>query len=214
MDTEIFTERDILHNDPPIVFTKPWFAQGWVIGVFWASLVTGYAAYSYFVLGGVMRLWLILAGLLWVFTLYKYLKGVRFIEVSGEVVRVFARDVVTPIGEIPFERMTLVQDVDEIYFIRKARFTGGFSLKRAYWKNSFVHMNEVFKSNASYVMGNYLQKNQGGFNATVISRFNPVMQSRGGNGTGGILGALTILYEFVVGVLLWPFYQTKQGHKD
>lgn len=208
MDTEIFTERDIVHNEPPIVFTKPWFARGWVIGFFWASIVSGYAAYSYFVLGGVMRLWLILAGILWVFTLFKYLKGVRFIEVSGEVVRVYARDVVTPIGEIPFEKMTMVRDTDEIYFIRKARFKGGFSLKKVYWKNSFDHMNHVFKTKALYVMGNYVQALDGGFETSPIS-----IPSLNTHNTGsGPLAFFTVIYEFIIGLLLrlpYTFYKPK-----
>jgi hypothetical protein len=206
MDIEIFTERDIVHNEPPIVFTKPWFARGWVIGIFWASIVSGYAAYSYFVLGGVMRLWLILAGLLWTFTLFKYLKGVRFIEVSGEVVRVYARDVVTPIGEIPFERMTLVQDLNEIYFIRKAKFTGGFSLKKVYWNHNWDQMNLVFKTNASYIMNNYNQMSHGGFES--LPTILPSSQSRGRG--FGIMGAAVYVYEMFIGVLLWPFYGSQK----
>lgn len=202
MPIEIFTERDIVHNEPPIVFTKPWFARGWVIGTLFASIVTAYAAYSYFMLGGVMRVWLILAGLLWVFTLLKYLKGVRFIEVSGEVVRVYARDVVTPIGEIPFERMTLVQDLNEIYFIRKAKFTGGFSLKKVYWKHNWDQMNLVFRTNASYVMNNYRQVGHGGIENIPL----PFVNRR--NRGFGIMGALMVVYEWMVELLLWIPYNT------
>lgn len=202
MDIEIFTERDIVHNEAPIVFTKPWFARGWVIGAFWASILSGYIVYSHFLLGGVMRAWLLLAGLLWAFTLFKYLKGVRFIEITGEVVRVYARDVVTPIGEIPFESMTLVQDVDEIYFIRKARFTGGFSLKKVYWKNSFEHMNLVFKTNASYVMGNFLQPLEGGFETSPISTPSLITPNK----RTGVFGFAVIVYEVFVSVLLWLPY--------
>jgi hypothetical protein len=206
MDIEIFTERDIVHNEPPIVFTKPWFARGWVIGAFWASIVSGYAAYSYFLQGGVMRIWLILAGLIWAFTIFKYVRGVRFLEVSGEIVRAYARDVVTPIGEIPFERMTLVQDINEIYFIRKAKFTGGFSLKKAYWKNDWEHINLVFKTNASYVMNNYNQMSHGGFES--LPTILPSSQSRGRG--FGVFGAAVYVYEMFIGVLLWPFYGSQK----
>lgn len=202
MDMDIFTERDLVHSQPPIVFTKPCFARGWVIGAFWASLVTAYVAIGYILMGGVMRIWLVLAVLLWAFTFIKYLKGVRFIEVSGEVVRVFARDKVTPIGEIPFERMTLVQDLNEIYFIRKAKFTGGFSLKKVYWKNGWEHMNLIFRTNASYVMNNYNQMSHGGFDS--LPTILPSSQSRGRG--FGVFGAAVYVYEMLIGVLLWlPF---------
>lgn len=202
MNMDIFTERDLVHSQPPIVFTKPWFARGWVIGAFWASMVTAYVAIGYVLPGGVMRIWLVLASLLWVFTFIKYLKGVRFIEVSGEVVRVFARDKVTPIGEIPFERMTLVQDLNEIYFIRKAKFTGGFSLKKVYWKNGWEHMNLIFRTNASYVMNNYNQMSHGGFDS--LPTILPSSQSRGRG--FGVFGAAVYVYEMLIGVLLWlPF---------
>lgn len=210
MEIEVFTERDIVHNEPPIVFTKPWFARGWVLGIFWASMLSGVAAYTYLQDGRAQRFWMVLAGLTWAITLFKYLKGVRFIEVSGDVVRAYGRDVVTPLGEIPFERMTLVQDLNEIYFIRKAKFTGGFSLKKVYWKHHWDQMNLVFRTNASYVMNNYNQMSHGGFES--LPTILPSSQSRGRG--FGVFGAAVFVYELVVGLLLWPFYQMQGGGKN
>ncbi|CAN5430920.1 hypothetical protein BH09BAC1_BH09BAC1_28670 [soil metagenome] len=207
--TEVFPERDVVHNEEPIVFTKPWFARGWVIGMIWASIASGVAVYGYLEDGRAVWFWMILAGILWTITLFKYLKGVRCIKVSGEVVRVYARDIVTPIYEIHFDNMTIVRYLNEIYFIHKARLIDGFSLKRVYWKNSFAYMDLVFDLNATYLL-NALKKNglKGLKNLRVP---NTPIQRRDDKGIMGFFNAVTIIYEFIVGLLLWPFYHANRA---
>lgn len=201
MSTDVFTAADILPHQPPIVITKPWFAQGWVIGAVLASVVSCFAAFAYLANAWAAELLLPFACLLWLITLVKYFKGVRFVEVYADLVRVYTLDAIAPASEIPFDKMTLVQDLNEIYFIRKARFTGGYSLKKVYWQRDWEQLQLVFSTNASYVMQNYKQKSHGGFDNIPMPFIN--RRNRG----FGILGLLMVIYELFVAALLWPFFK-------
>lgn len=168
MSNEVFTILDVLPAQPPVRFDKPWFARGWIIGLVLALLVSGKATYHYLEFLDVPVFWTGFAAFLWLITIRKYFRGIRFIEIHTDMVWVYALNPIKPIGNIPFDRMTVIQDVDEIYFIQKAKFTGGFSLKSPYWKHDWHRMKIAFDDGASYVMRND-PTSRGGFGQILMS---------------------------------------------
>ncbi len=202
MQTEVFTELDIIPSEPPRRFTKPWFARGWVIGGLLATIATAAVLVS-FVAASIPTAFLVMVGLLWLMVLLKYLKGVRYLEIYADAVLVYALNPVKPVAQIPFERMTVVQDVDEIYFIPKKKFTGGFSLKKVYWKHDWEAICTLFNNKAAYVRRND-PKNRGGFDTPL-----PIPTTAGSRHRSGfgVISAAIIIYEWFIGLLLFVPYR-------
>lgn len=206
MNTNTFTSLDILPDAPPVKIVKPWFALGWVIGVFWATLATTLAIVFFGVSALPPKPFLIGVAIAWLIALFKYFKGVRYLELYTDMVLVYTLDPVTPAKQIPYDKMSVVLDLNEVFFIRKAQFTGGYSLKKVYWQQNWEQLKIAFSTNAAYVMQNYLQKSHGGLENVPMPFFN--RRNRG----FGILGVLMYLYELLVGVLLWipyAYYKSK-----
>lgn len=207
MQLKPVSQLHVLDDEPPIRIAKPWFAQGWVLGVLLATAATVFTFYQY---GFQPRVWMVLLlVLLWLLAVLKFFKGVRYLEFYNDAVLTYGLHPSKPIAQLPYDRMTVVLDADEIFYIRKAKFTGGFSLKRVYWKHDWEQLKTIFSTNAAYTMRNYIQKGRGGFETTPLPT--PRMQSR--NRGFGIFGAMIVLYEVLVGLLLWLPYKLTESNK-
>ncbi len=211
MPPEVFTKLDILPDAPPVKIKKPWFALGWVIGVFWAALATAWVVGVYGISALPPKGIIVGVVILWLIALFKYFKCVRYIELYTDMVLVYTHDPIKPASQFSYDMLSVVLDLNEVFIIRKAQFTGGYSLKHVYWQTDWDVLNQILTDNASYVMRNYIQKPRGGFDPNTIPGPFPAMQTR--NRGFGILGLLMVLYEAIVGVLLFVPYQFTQNDK-
>ncbi|CAN5430670.1 hypothetical protein BH09BAC1_BH09BAC1_28650 [soil metagenome] len=143
--------------------------------------------------------------ILWLIALFKYFKCVRYLELYTDMVLVYTLDQIKPSSQFPYERMSVVLDLNEVFFIRKAQFTGGYSLKKVYWQADWELLKQTLIDNANYVMKNYVQKPRPG--ADPIPLPGPFTASQARNRGFGVLGVLMYLYEVLITILLWPFYQ-------
>lgn len=137
-------------NEADVVFNRPLFAQGWVICLFWAALlaivalVSGFDnSYSGVILG--------LSVFFIVITPLKHATCVKKLAIANGVVYVFTNDKFKPSKQIHLDNMTAVVEASEIFFIQKAKYFGGITLRSIYWIGQWDQMRNTFSNGASYV---------------------------------------------------------------
>lgn len=184
-----FAINEQLEKGERYLFVKPWFAQGWAVGVFWMVVIGVIDAYQY---TSGKNLYLLHALLLIVvlLSIYKLFTTTRRIEIQGDYVRVHSMNIFKPVREYRFSRMTSWLEVDSIFIIRKKSYTGGALFKKIYWCPHWEEMKKVFMAKPAYCM----QRDSRSDRNTV----NKGAKTAGGFGSGGcLLTSFVILFEWL-----------------
>lgn len=186
-------------NEADVVFIKPLFAQGWVICLFWAAflaivaLVSGFDNSHAGVLLGLSVFFIVITPL-------KYATCVKKLAIAKGVVFVFTNDKLKPSKQIHLENMTAVVEASEIFFIQKAKYFGGITLRSRYWVGQWDQIRKTFSNGASYVKrapANFSDEVPG----LSMTTFRTASKgSRGGGST--FFKAFPIFYE----LLLLPYF--------
>lgn len=184
-----FAINEYLEEGEHFEFVKPWFAQGWAVGLFWVLSVGLVDLYLYST-GESNNIIHSILVLVVVFSAYKFFTSTRRIEVKGDYVRVHSFNIFNPVKEYRFSRMTSWLEVDSIFIIKKKSYSGGTTFKKIYWYPHWNEMKRIFIAKPAYCM----QRDARSDRNTV----NKGAKTAGGFGSGGcLLTSFVILFEWL-----------------
>lgn len=148
-------EEEILDNyidedDYEVVFTKPLYAQGWFISLIWTTIF-GLSVLYVGLESENARTFEYIAIAFAMITVVKYINSIRKLAIVKGVVHVYTFNKHKPLRKIPFNNMTAVVEASEVYFIQKAKYTGGVNLRSVYWQGQWDDIKYQFAKNAAYV---------------------------------------------------------------
>lgn len=146
LDAGLIQEQ--IESGEQIRYTKPVFAQAWVIAIIWVVALAAFNVYNY-LSGYVYPYLLVLLALMVVYSIWKYFTNIRSVELAGDAVKIYSLGA-TPAKEFRLSQLSAIIDNEEIYLIKRGKYAGGATLRKAYWGRQWKDMKEQFRFRSAW----------------------------------------------------------------